>query len=228
MDCLREPGLIAFAKSFGASVAILGAAAAWLLNNALRWLVWFVGERRREYELIKGLKAEIGSNAESEQNWSGAAAANALIERLRTQVGPYKPWVPYVAVVESNAVFDGAKDSINRLPAFVIEKVVEYYNFTTGLTAQLHDLRSEAYAKLSHARQITVLRNLYDLGEKVVSAGGQAQDALPRRLTALQTLYGVGVAVLALAVFIGAPALVGAAKAFVAEALTPAVEWASA
>ena len=39
IDCLHEPAILAFGKAFGASLGIFAAALAWLLNNAIRWLV---------------------------------------------------------------------------------------------------------------------------------------------------------------------------------------------
>ncbi len=228
VDCLHEPGVIAFAKTFGASIGIFGAALAWLLNNALRWIVWRIGEWRSEYELIKGLEAEIASNVASERNWADESQYDRLLAALETDPGPCKPWAPYVAVVEANIVFDSVKTSINRLPADVITKVVEYYNLTSGLTAQLADFRTETFAQISHARQTIVIRRTYDLGRSVVAAAAAAADELAKRLQALQVLLGLGIAGAALALTMGVPVCVSAASVFLLDDLKPAVEWASA
>ena len=197
VDCLHEPPVIAFAKTFGASIGILGAALAGLLNNALRWLVWVIGEWRREYELIKGLNAEIGSNSASEASWSDFCGRKKLSDR-RSQGGSGidNSWAPYVAVVDANIVFDSLKGAISRLPADVIEKVVKYYNLAVGLTKQLADLRADAYVTLSHSRQVMVIEGIFALGAE--AAAPAATAALARRLTALQILYGLGVAGLAI------------------------------
>ena len=226
-DCLHEPQVIAFAKTFGASIGILGAALAWLLNNALRWLVWLISERRREYELIKGLKAEIASNAASESNWAGAANGEKLIATLRSDRGPYKPWAPYVAVVEANFVFDSVKDTINRLPADVIVTLVEYYNLTAGLTKQLGDFRSEAYTQLSHDRQIYVIRGVYALGDEVAAAAARAEAALAQRLRRLNVINAASIALAAFAAALYLPSLFEALGAYIESSVKPAVEWAS-
>ena len=226
VDCLHEPPVIAFAKTFGASIGILGAALAGLLNNALRWLVWVIGEWRREYELIKGLNAEIGSNSASEASWSDPAGGRKLIDDLKADLGPDKPWAPYVAVVDANIVFDSLKGAISRLPADVIEKVVKYYNLAVGLTKQLADLRADAYVTLSHSRQVMVIEGIFALGAE--AAAPAATAALARRLTALQILYGLGVAGLAISILIVVPALIRAADFLVTWTLIPAAEWASA
>ena len=227
IDCLHEPAILAFGKAFGASLGIFAAALAWLLNNAIRWLVWLISEWRREYELIKALRAEIASNSSAEGNWSDAASADQLLASLKSDLGPYKPWTPYVAVIEGNQVFDSAKPSISRLPANAIEKLVAYYNLTSGLTTQLADFRSEAYAGLSHQRQTKVIREVYALGAEVQKAAQTALDGLNGRLEALRILYGLGIAVGALALFIGVPSALGTGRALWAYAVTPAVEWAS-
>jgi hypothetical protein len=227
IDCLREPGVIAFAKTFGASIGILGAALAWLLNNALRWLVWLISERRREYELIKGLSAEIASNAASEKNWSSPEVCKELIAKLSVDPGPRKPWAPYVAVVDANFVFDNIKDAINRLPAEVIAALVEYYNLTNGLTTQLADFRSEAYLKLSHDRQVKLIQQVYTLGAVVANASARAQAALAQRLRMLKVTYGLTMAVFTIAAAKIVPAAISASATFAEQSLTPAVEWAS-
>ena len=225
IDCQHEPEVIAFAKTFGASIGILCAALAWLLNNAIRWLVWLISERRREYELIKGLTAEIASNAASETNWSNPEVCKELIAKLSVDPGPRKPWAPYVAVVNANFVFDNIKEAINRLPADVIAALVEYYNnLTAGLTAQLADFRSEAYAQLSHDRQVKLIQQVFTLGGIIAAASARAQAALAQRLRTLKVIYGVTLA--AAAATIG-PSAIADGNAFVEHSLTPAVEWAS-
>jgi hypothetical protein len=228
VDCLHEPAVLAFAKAFGASIGILGAALAWLLNNVVRWTVWRIGEWRSEYEPVKGLKAEIASNARSERNWAAPEEADKLIAALKTDLGPYKPWAPYVAVIEADIIFDGLKGSINRLPSNVIEKVVEYYNLTSGLTKQLEDFRSEAFTQLSRPRQTTVIRGVYELGAAVITAADKALEALEKRVQTLRIVQSLGFIGLALAAFVGVPLACSAAKSFVAEGLIPAAEWASA
>ncbi len=37
LDCLHEPPAVALLRTFGASLAILGAVAAWLLKSAVEW-----------------------------------------------------------------------------------------------------------------------------------------------------------------------------------------------
>lgn len=226
IDCLHEPILLSLGKAFGASLGILGAALAWLFNNLLRWLVWVVGEWRKEYELIKALRAEIASNGASERYWSDPAVADKLIAGLKSDLGPYKPWTPYVAVTERNQVFDNLGIAISRLPAGAIAKVVAYYNLTSGLTRQLADFRSEAYAVLSHPRQVKVLQQVFLLGAEIGTAAREADHALKSRLNALEVMYGLGLACLAMTCFIGIPSLIGMGEQVVMR-VTPAVEWAS-
>ena len=205
IDCLHEPLMVAFAKTFGASVGIFAAAMAWLLNNCLRWLIWTVGELRREYELIKGLRAEITNNSWSESNWSDPAQGEKLIADLSANLGPDKPWIPYVAVADMDFVFDSIKGSLGRLPTRAFNTIVSYYGLSAGLSTQLTDLRTDAYASLSRERQLKVLRWIHVLGAEVADAAQKAIEALENRLIALQVIYGISLAALAIALLLLAP-----------------------
>ena len=227
-DCAHEPPLIALFKTPGASLGLLGAVLAWLLNNLLAWIVWQLGQLRRRHETIKALHAEIESNSESEKNYAALGEAEKLIARLKYDLGPYKSLTPYVAVVDRNVVFEQIAGSITVLPARVIGKVVSYYNLTNGLTAQLEDFRSEAYRTLSQARQETAIRGTYVLGADVARAAAAALEALSVELQALKIGFSLALALMAILGLVFIPAAIGFVGRFVNDALKPAVEWASA
>jgi hypothetical protein len=205
VDCLRQPVLIAFAKTFGASIGILGAALAWLLNHALRWFLSVTSERRSEYELIKGIRAEFASNANSKRSGTDAAQAEQLIADLKSEPGPYKPWTPNFAVVDENFAFDNLKGSI--------------IGFPVGLTKQLADFRSDAYAKLSHDRQKTFIRRAHALGADVALVSETAQAKLDQRMN---RLFLAKIAFYCAATL--SAASIAALVEFLAVELTPAVE----
>ncbi len=154
-------------REFGAPLGILGAAAVWLLNRFLAWVTWLVGRYLKRYELLRALEGEIKSNSNSEalyffEDSAGAeAAAKKLVDRLRGQVGPYKPLAPYLAVSAGNPVYESAIGSLSLLPAEVSSAVVSYYSASVALTEQLRDFRSDAFLKLNHVGQETVIRDLY-------------------------------------------------------------------
>jgi hypothetical protein len=227
-DCAHEPAIIALFKATGASLGVLAAALAWLLNNLLAWIVWQMGQWRRRHEIIKALHAEIESNSESEKNYADPVEADKLIVRLKSDLGPYKPLAPYVAIVDRNVVFEQVASSITALPARIIEKVVNYYNFTRGLTVQLADFRSDAYKSMSRERQESVIRQTYALGAEVAKAASAALDALRAEIQALKIGFALALVGLAITALVLVPAAIGLASRVMNDTVKPAVIWASA
>ena len=225
-ECAHEPFLIALAKTMGPTLALLGAIVAWLANNLISWCGWQIGRSVRCFEAMKALKAEIASNRESELYYANSASVDALVQQLKTDLGPYKPWTPYAPVVERNPVFDNLVGSLAVLPARVSERVVAYYNLTSGLTAQLKDFTSEAYKQLSRARQEAVIRDLYPLGAQIALAADSALATIELYLQRYRLALALFVAAGALTLLIGVPALIGASSRFV-QVFISAAEWAS-
>jgi hypothetical protein len=176
--CGNQPAIIALVKITGPSLGIVAAAFAWIANNFISWCAWQIGRSIKRYDTMKALRAEISSNSQSEQNYADPEAAEALIASLRADIGPLKPLIPYVAVIDRNVVFDNVSASLSLLPAKAAADVVAYYNLTGGLTAQLMDFRSETFARLSHERQKAVIRRLFILGAQVAAAASVAQETL--------------------------------------------------
>jgi hypothetical protein len=147
--CGNQPAIIALVKITGPSLGIVAAAFAWIANNFISWCAWQIGRSIKRYDTMKALRAEISSNSQSEQNYADPEAAEVLIASLRADIGPFKPLIPYVAVIDRNVVFDNVSVSLSLLPAKAAADVVAYYNLTDGLTAQLMDFRSETFARLA-------------------------------------------------------------------------------
>ena len=224
--CAHEPIFIAFAKTMGPTLALLGAIVAWLANNLISWCGWQIGRSVRCYEAMKALKAEIASNRESELFYADSANVEALVRQLKTDIGPYKPWAPYAPVVDRNPVFDNLVGSLAVLPARVSESVVAYYNLTSGLTAQLQDFTSDTYKQLSRVRQAAVIRDLCPLGRDIARAADSALETIELYLQRYRLALGLFIAAGALILLIGVPALIGASRRFV-QVFTSAAEWAS-
>ena len=96
IDCTHEPIFLAFSKTMGPTLALFGAIAAWLANNLISWCAWQVSRSVRRFEAMKALKAEIGTFQDEELYYADHANLEALLQHLKTDLGPYKPWTPYV------------------------------------------------------------------------------------------------------------------------------------
>jgi hypothetical protein len=226
IDCTHEPVVIAVLKTVGPTLALVGAIAAWLANNLISWCSWQIGRSIRSYEAMKALKAEIASNKLEEVYYNDPTGTDKLIASLKADLGPYKPWIPYAPVIEGNPVFDNLVSTLVALPATVAERVVAYYNLSTGLTGQLKDFTSDAFKGLSHARQEAVIRALYPLGVQLASAADGALTTIELHLRRYRIAAWLVVAVGAIAIMGGLPSLIGASRGF-ARVFTSAAEWAS-
>lgn len=228
IDCTHEPIFLAFSKAMGPTLALFGAIVAWLANNLISWCGWQIGRSVRRFEAMKALKAEIGVFNKEELYYADGANLDALLQQLKTDLGPYKPWTPYVPVYDRNAVFDSLMvgGSLPALPASVLESVVNYYYLAGGLNAQLKDFTSDAYKQLSHARQEAVIRDLQPLGEETAKAHQSALAAIEHHLRLQRLALPVFAAAGALALIICVPPLVAASNRF-AQAFISAAEWAS-
>ena len=226
IDCMREPPVIAFAKTFGASIGILGAAAAWLLNRFFGWCVWFAGRRLERHEAMKAIRAEISDNLRSEIAYAGLEKGNAFIGELEADLTADAPLAPYVAVEERNVLFDDIAKSVPTLPSEVIESVIAYYSASAGLTRQLIDFRSESFRSISRARQRAVIKDTFAEGAKVCELGKAALARMDSEIQsyeyAIVWAYASGLLGLVGLVFLLAVPLPLGAKA-----ISAAVEWAS-
>ncbi len=227
ISCLREPGIVAFAKTFGASLGILGAAVAWLLNKLLGWFVW-EGERLLErFEALKALRAEIADNLRSEKAYANPEVGRKFIASLKAKLASDAPLSPYVAVYEDDRVFEETAKSLRKLPLDVIDSVVSYYSASAGLTRQLVDFRSDAFLALSRERQEAVVADTYEEGKTVVELGEAALAKVRENLEEFR--FG---AVWACAAALFGMALIAYAAvapfADAVHAISGAVEWASA
>ena len=226
VDCTHEPVVIAVLKTVGPTAVLVGAVAAWLANNLVSWCSWQIGRSIRTYEAMRAIKAEIASNKLEEAYYNDPTGADKLIASLKDDLGPDKPWAPYAPVIEGNPVFDNLVSTLAALPAAASEKVVAYYNLSTGLTGQLKDFTSDAYKELSRARQEAVIRAIYPLGAQLASAADSALTKIDVHLKRYRIAGGVLAAVGVAMVLLAVPALIGSARRF-APVFTEAVEWVS-
>jgi len=228
IDCAHEPIFLAVFKTMGPTLALLGAIVAWLANNLISWCAWQVVRSVRRFEAMKALRAEIGAFEEAEIFYADKTKLEAFLQQLKTDLGPYKPWAPYVPVIDRNPVYDSLMvgGALPALPSRVLESIVNYYSSLEGLNAQLKDFTSETYTKLSHPRQESVIRDLQPLSQDVEETRKSSLEAINYRLTLYRFAPPVFVAAGVLVLIICLPPLVAAADRF-AQAFISAAEWAS-
>ncbi len=180
--CAHAPWLIAALKISGPSLAILAAAAAWLANRFLSWVVWAITRHIDRAEVMTAIQAEISNNLDGERFYSVAEDGKAFLEGLKAHLPAGAQLVPYVAVEEVDVVFDGVKEALRTLPRDVIGPVVRYYDASKGLAHQLADFRSDAFYALERERQEAVFLDTYRIGAKVVRLGERAAQKLRNKL----------------------------------------------
>jgi hypothetical protein len=225
---MHEPFLIAVVKTAGSTLALFGAIVAWLANNLISWCAWQIGRSVRRFEAMKALRAEIGAFQDEELYYADPAKLEALLQRLKADLGPYKPWTPYVPGVDRTPVFDNlvVAGSWPGLSSTVLERVVCYYYVAGGLNVQLKDFTSEAYKQLSRARQADVIRDLKPLAEDTAKARKDVLTTIDVAPPTCQTCLLVVFVVSVIAAYVCAPPLVAASNRF-AQAFISAAEWAS-
>jgi len=176
-----------FLKDIGPTLGIVGAVAAWLVNKFLSWFVWICERFLKRYELMHALRAEIQSNSQGESYFypggikpdEAVRRAEDLIEKLRANVGPYNPLMPYLPTLAGNPVYENALSSLSQLSRWVVWPVVRYYSASVQLVNQLADFRSDSYLALSQSRQADVIRQLWrNIGREVEVSARQAQRRL--------------------------------------------------
>jgi hypothetical protein len=228
IDCAHEPIFLAFSKTMGPTLALFGAIVAWLANNLISWCAWQIGRSVRRFEAMKALNAEIGAFQDEELYYADRANLEALLQHLKADLGPYKPWTPYVPVFDRTPVFDNlvSGGALPALPGSVLENVVKYYYAASGLNLQLKDFTSETYKQLSHARQQSVILDLQPLAEDTAQARKDVLIAINNYFRWQRLALPAFVVAAGIALLVCAPPLVAASNRL-AQAFISAAEWAS-
>lgn len=177
IDLLKGTGPV-----IAAFAAAMVAVVAWLVKSLLSFLVWHHGECSDRIDLMTAIRSEIVTNASSENVYADDATLNDIIAKIDASPAAGPIHQPYVVTTKRPPVSDELGGQFKLLAPSVSKRVSAYINLSDALDAQLADLRSKAFLKLSRERQISMWRQIFNLGKSTVDAGVQAEQRLQKHI----------------------------------------------
>lgn len=157
LEFMKAGGALLLAAALSTFTAIL----AWFGKLITGWLHARYTALIFRLEVMKALISEIRVNVENESTWDDGAKTEIVKRMQAYRKKPYD-FLPYAPVYEDNPIYDEIRKKIAVLPTAAIDSVVHYFNESNGLTAQIKDLRSQAFSKLDKRRRIEAVKAIYE------------------------------------------------------------------
>lgn len=190
-QCEMWFGLLEFLKAGGtvlvAAIGVMAAAVAWLFKGAVAGAISYHARLVERLELMKALHAEMSINIENEESWNDKAKAGILNRMAAYGYQPYD-FTPYAPIYAENPIYDNLRLNITALPTEAVEPVVRYYNESNGLTEQIRDLRSIAFATLGKERRMAAVEGIYEDAAACARTGRESLSTLNKFIDREATL----------------------------------------
>lgn len=194
-------------------VAFLGAVVAvlsWLGKSALSAIVWYLGRRTREMEMIVALAAEIETAVGSLEVYSTRKTA----DDINAQIAARPDYRIFIPLDREYFIFDRVKADITLLPERTILEVVRFYDGIGAFDTLVASFQEARFESFPADRRMAYVGYMVEAADAIMRDGRKAKDALGAELSRVRMrrrMAGAALAVMLLIALAGIVAAVSAA-----------------
>jgi hypothetical protein len=153
-----------------ANVAVLG----WLGKTIVAGLVWDIGRRTRELELIVALRSEIEACIPMLELYASRSTADDINREIAARPN-YRIFIP---VDREYFVFDTVRSDLSRLPETTINPIVKFYDAIGSLDTLLAAFQESRFESFPAYRKIAYVNYMSSVAGSIASDARTAMSAI--------------------------------------------------